>query len=99
MILTDLQRHLRTTQRTSLAQLALTFDTQPDALRGMLDHLIAKGRVRRLHTPKRCTGCTICPPEALEFYESATATPTTPTPTCAIDHVPAEQRRNCPHCG
>lgn len=99
MILSDLQRRLRTGERASLAQLALTFETQPDALRGMLDHLVAKGRVRRVHAPKRCAGCSICPREALEFYEWATVPATEPAPTCAIDFVPAEERRSCPHCG
>lgn len=71
MILTDLQRHVRTHGRASLAQLALHFDIEPDALRSMLDRLVAKGRIRRLPPPPRCGGCKLCPETAQELYEWA----------------------------
>jgi putative ferrous iron transport protein C len=96
MILTELQGHVRSRERVSLAQLSASFGIQPDALRGMLDRLVAKGRIRRLQSPGRCSGCTLCPPEALEFYEWAAASPASPPPRCAM---PEQQRRGCPHCG
>jgi len=96
MILTEIQGHIRTAERVSLAQLSASFGISPGALRSMLDRLVAKGRIRRLESAGRCSGCMICPPEALEFYEWAAAPPTLPPPTCA---TAPEQRRACRHCG
>lgn len=73
MILMELQDHLRAERRASVAQLSTRFGVEPGALRGMLDRLVAKGRVRRLERPGRCSGCRICPEEELEFYEWAAA--------------------------
>ncbi len=97
MILTDLQGYVCARERVSLAQLSARFDAQPDALRGMLDRLVAKGRVRRVAPAARCGGCRICPSEALELYEWAAAAPAAPPPACAIGFEP--ERRACPHCG
>lgn len=86
MILMELQDHLRTERRASLAQLSSRFGIEPGALRGMLDRLVAKGRVRRLDRPVRCSSCRVCPDEALEFYEwAAGAAP----PGCGLGLVPA----------
>ncbi|MEQ8999023.1 MAG: FeoC-like transcriptional regulator [Coleofasciculus sp. B1-GNL1-01] len=45
------------------------FGIHADALRGMLNRLIRKGRVQKLPTPKRCHHCVDCSQESLEFYE------------------------------
>lgn len=95
MILIELQEHLRTERRASLAQLSTRFGAQPDALRGMLDRLVAKGRVRRLERPLRCSGCRICPDEALEFYEWFSAGPPPSPPECGVDFEPAAACRRC----
>ena len=43
----------------SLAELALHFQTEPFAMEGMLETLVAKGRVQQLDTQcSRCNGCT-----------------------------------------
>ncbi|EKQ69992.1 FeoC like transcriptional regulator [Leptolyngbyaceae cyanobacterium JSC-12] len=73
MILQQLQNYLRTHPQTSLAELThhfLThhFQSDADALRGMLVQLIRKGRVRKL-AGKQCGGCHSCAPESLELYE------------------------------
>jgi len=73
MILTEIQTYLDDRGRASVAELETRFDVAPDALRGMLDRLAAKGRVRKLPRPSRCLGCDLCPPEDLEFYEWAAA--------------------------
>lgn len=97
MILVELQDHLRAERRASLEQLSQRFDAQPDALRGMLDRLVAKGRVRRLERPMRCSGCKICPDEALEFYEWSTAQdPLSSPPECGVDFEPVAACRHCP---
>ncbi|MEZ5122319.1 MAG: FeoC-like transcriptional regulator [Solirubrobacterales bacterium] len=69
MILTEIQAYLDDRGRASVAECATRFDVAPGALSGMLDRLAAKGRVRRLPTPKKCLGCQLCPPEELDFYE------------------------------
>lgn len=71
MILTDLQRYLSEKGRVSLAELEVHFQTDGDALRGMLDLLIRKGRARKIVAPK-CKSCDACADEILEIYESTT---------------------------
>jgi predicted transcriptional regulator len=68
MILQDLQSYLRNHPSTSLEELARHFQTDTDTLRGMLNLLIRKGRVRKL-VGKQCGGCHSCAPESLEFYD------------------------------
>lgn len=68
MILRELQQYLRQHPSTSLDELARHFAIAPDALRGMLQQLVRKGRVRKLET-KQCGGCHSCAPETLELYE------------------------------
>ncbi|WP_373540908.1 FeoC-like transcriptional regulator [Chamaesiphon sp.] len=68
MILQQLQAYLRTIPSASLEELARHFKIDADALRGMLDPLIRKGRVRKL-SGKKCGGCQSCAPESLELYE------------------------------
>lgn len=70
MILQDIQAYLRQRSTTSLAELAQHFHVEADALRAMLDRLVAKGRVRKLAT-KTCSGCHSCNPTSLELYEIA----------------------------
>ena len=69
MILADIKTYLRQRGQASLADLALHFDTEPDALRGMLEVWICKGRVRKLQPGGGCVGCTECNPTAGETYQ------------------------------
>ncbi|NJL02660.1 MAG: hypothetical protein HC838_09370 [Spirulinaceae cyanobacterium RM2_2_10] len=48
--------------------MAERFHTDASALRGMLERLIRKVRVRKLPV-KTCGGCHNCQPETLEIYE------------------------------
>lgn len=73
MILAELQAYLDDRGRASVAELATRFDVAPGALRGMLDRLAARERVRRLPTPVKCVGCQLCPPAELEFYACGSA--------------------------
>lgn len=68
MILQQLQVYLCTHPATSLEALAQHFHTDANALRGMLDLLIRKGRVRKLRI-QPCGNCHSCDPESLELYE------------------------------
>ena len=73
MILTDIQKYLESQGRASLAQMELKFRMDSNALRGMLNKLIRKGRVRKM-SGEKCGGCASCAPEAIEFYEWVTPT-------------------------
>ncbi|MGA9379954.1 MAG: FeoC-like transcriptional regulator [Phormidium sp.] len=68
MILQELQQYLRDRPVSSLAELAQHFQSDPDALRLMLNRLENKGRVRKLDA-KKCGGCHSCTPETMELYE------------------------------
>lgn len=69
MILSELRDYLEARGRASLQELALHFDTEPDALRGMLAHWIRKGRASRRSAGVSCgSRCTQCDPASVEIY-------------------------------
>ena len=70
MILSELKAYLKERGRAPMVDLVNRFRTEPEVLRGMLAHMIAKGRVRRLNTEAGdCGGCSKCGAFALEVYE------------------------------
>jgi len=71
MILSELRSYLVEHKRAALTDMARHFDTDPDALRGMLATLEHKGRVRKLPAGTRCdSSCCRCDQASLELYES-----------------------------
>ena len=58
MILAEVRDYVRQRGRVSLADLVHHFDSSPDAMRGMLDQWVRRGKVRRLESANRCQGCT-----------------------------------------
>ncbi|MBU6953637.1 MULTISPECIES: FeoC-like transcriptional regulator [unclassified Hahella] len=68
MILSEIRDYLQTHKRAALKDMAHRFNTEPDALRGMLDKWIAKGRVEKLPQGTPCSGCTQCDPGDIEIY-------------------------------
>jgi hypothetical protein len=69
MILSDLNRYLEEHRQATLADLAVHFGAEPEAVRGMLSIWIAKGRVERVPVPPGCgTSCTLCDPGGAEIY-------------------------------
>ena len=69
MILTELKRYLLQRGQASLQDIAVHCDAEPDAVRGMLEQWIRKGRVeRRLLSDSCSTGCDKCDPNGVEFY-------------------------------
>jgi len=69
MILSEVRDYLQERGQASLQELALHFDSDPDALRGMLEHWIRKGRVTRHQAAASCgSSCTQCDPAAVELY-------------------------------
>lgn len=70
MILSELRDYLKTHKQAALLDMAHRFDTDPEALRGMLDRWVDKGRVEKLPAGSTCgDGCCKCDPATLEIYE------------------------------
>ena len=69
MILSDIKRYLMSQKQATLADIALHFDASPDAVRGMLEQWIRKGKVAKTLAGSSCGGsCTRCDPAAVEIY-------------------------------
>ncbi|MBV5309501.1 FeoC-like transcriptional regulator [Chromatium okenii] len=70
MLISELLRYLHDNQRAALRDLASHFDIEPEALRGMLELLERRGRVRKLPANTPCAGgCCSCDPASIEIYE------------------------------
>lgn len=70
MILSELKAYMKERHRVPMEDLANRFRTDPAAIRGMLDHMIRKGRVRRVEAGGGdCSGCNKCDDFKLEIYE------------------------------
>jgi len=70
MILSELGEYLRRNKRAALIDMANYFATDPEALRGMLDKWMAKGRVQKLPPGTECgSGCCKCDIASIEIYE------------------------------
>ena len=57
MILQDIKDYLKSRQQASLGDIALHFDVEPDALRGMLDFWVSKGKITVHRNDIDCGGC------------------------------------------
>jgi putative ferrous iron transport protein C len=70
MILAEVRDYLAARGRAPLTDLATRFDVDAEAARAMLDHLIRKGRVRRIDAGSAtCGGCCGCADNLPEVYE------------------------------
>ncbi len=70
MILSELRDYLKQQRRLSLLEMVHHFDVDADALRGMLQKWVNKGRVKRIDTGGACgTRCCKCDPAMTELYE------------------------------
>ena len=69
MILSDIRRYLEQRGQATLSDIALHFDADPDAVRGMLDVWINKGKVHKQMATGSCgSSCTQCDPDTTEIY-------------------------------
>ena len=69
MILSEVRDYLKQRGQCSLSDIALHFDTNADAVRGMLDVWIRKGKVKKSSATASCgTKCQSCDPAATEVY-------------------------------
>ena len=70
MILSDIKRYLSARGQATLADMALHFQSSPDAVRGMLEVWAGKGKVRRHLAAASCgSSCSKCDPASVEIYE------------------------------
>ncbi|MGR8929400.1 MAG: FeoC-like transcriptional regulator [Gammaproteobacteria bacterium] len=70
MILSDLRSYLQAKHRVTLNDLVLHFDVDANALRGMLEKWVKKGKVRQTTAESACgTSCCKCDPLLTEIYE------------------------------
>lgn len=71
LILSEIKHYLMKQKRATLGDLALYFDTEPEAMRGMLEQWIRKGRVSKSEVKadcnKTCSKC--CDASAMVIYE------------------------------
>jgi hypothetical protein len=70
MILTDIREFFSRQQAASLAELSLHFRVDADAMRGMLDQWIRKGKLQKLPQGAKCSGCceSTCDSDSMEIY-------------------------------
>jgi len=72
MILREIRAYLRRRGSASLADIALHFDSEPEALRGMLELWMRKGKVRRQMATASCgSSCNRCQTIEMEIYSWA----------------------------
>ena len=69
MILSDIRDYLKQRGQCTLSDIALHFDTDADAIRGMLDIWVRKGKVEKVSATESCgTSCQSCDPATTEVY-------------------------------
>jgi len=70
MILSGIKRYFSQQPVASLADLSVHFGVEPDAMRGMLEQWIRKGKLRKLPQGTPCPSCCeACKSESLELYK------------------------------
>ena len=69
MILSQVRDYLNQRGQCTLSDIALHFDTDASAVRGMLDIWIKKGKVEKRSATASCgTNCQSCDPATTEVY-------------------------------
>jgi len=69
MILSQLRDYVRARGEVNLQDLALHFEAEPDAVRGMLARWVAKGLIeKRMIDPACGLTCSQCRQETVEWY-------------------------------
>lgn len=69
MILTDIKHYLMQCSFATLKDIALHFDSEPEAVRGMLEQWIRKGKVSRQRADDSCGNCCKCDVTTTEIYQ------------------------------
>ncbi len=70
MILSDIKQYLAQRGNASLSDLCIHFDANPEAMRGMLEQWMRKGRVQRHSASASCgSSCNKCDMDSTEIYQ------------------------------
>jgi len=70
MILSELRNYMQARRRVSLVDMVNRFNVDPEALRGMLDRLVSKGRIEKIQQNNSCAKtCSKCDVNSLEIYQ------------------------------
>ncbi len=70
MILSEIKKYFTEHPAASLSDLSIRFNIAPDAMRGMLDQWIRKGRLKKLENISSCSNCcSNCKSGHMEIYE------------------------------
>ncbi len=70
MILRDVLDYLKQHRSVTLKELANHFDTEPEALRGMLALLVVKNKIQKVSANNACgTSCCKCDNALTEIYQ------------------------------
>ncbi len=60
MILKDLKEYVKSHPQVSLTDIAIHFDADPEAVKGMLDFWIRKGKIKHYSSDNVCGGSCSC---------------------------------------
>ncbi len=60
MILSDLKNYVKSRRQVSLRDAALHFDVEPEAIRGMLEFWVSKGKISKHVNDAGCGGDCAC---------------------------------------
>ncbi len=60
MILKELKEYVQSNPQVSLSDIAIHFDAEPEAVRGMLDFWIRKGKIKHFSSDNVCGGSCSC---------------------------------------
>lgn len=72
MIMSEIRKYFLERKVASLQDVSLHIKVEPDAMRGMLDHWVRKGKVKKVSRDVSCAGCggcRICSSPQMEFYQ------------------------------
>ncbi|MCM8856758.1 MAG: FeoC-like transcriptional regulator [Candidatus Thiodiazotropha sp.] len=69
MMLSNIRDYLAKRGQATLMEIALHVDAEPDAVRGMLQQWVRKGRVEQRKVEAACgSSCNRCDPASVELY-------------------------------
>lgn len=78
MILSQVREYIRERGNATLSDVALHFDAEPEAVRGMLEIWINKGKIHRQSATENCgSSCNSCDSAAIEIYSWGAPAPIT----------------------
>lgn len=69
MRLMELRDYLQQRTQVPVVDIAHHFDTEPEVVRGMLEHWVRKGKVQHVQGVACQKGCCKADPNHLEFYQ------------------------------